>query len=80
MRKELEKEEQAKFGRWREIKSRAGENEIENWSMHPLTDERKMDKENATYIACRGKQGDWIHTAPSLSQSGGRDSEEITNE
>lgn len=30
MRKELEKEEQAKFGRWREIKSRAGENEIEN--------------------------------------------------
>ena len=46
MCKELGKEEQTKSGRWREIKSRAGENEIEYQSMHPLTDKRikKIDE------------------------------------
>ena len=48
--------------------------------MHPLTDKRIMDKENVIYITYHGKQGDWIHTAPSLSQSEGRDSEQISNE
>lgn len=80
MCKELGKEEQTKSGRWREIKSRAGENEIENRSTHPLTVKRIMAKENVTCITYRGKQGDWIHVAPSLSQSGGRDNEQITNE
>ena len=80
MCKELGKEEQTKSGRWREIKSRAGENEIEYQSMHPLTDKRILDTENVTYIIYRGKQGDWIHVAPSLSQSRGRDNKQITNE